>query len=59
MNPLYARIAAGILRALIAALGGAGLISDGEIEQLAGIVLVAGSIGWSAWQKYQAQRAMN
>jgi hypothetical protein len=41
---------------VLAAAGGAGLVSAGEIQQLIGAVSVLITVGWSIAQKIQAQR---
>lgn len=52
-----AKLIGGILRTLLAAAaGGAGLMSDDEIEQLASALAVVAIAGWSVWQKIQAAR---
>jgi preprotein translocase subunit SecY len=45
-----------IVRTVLAAAGGAGLVSAGEIQQLIGAVSVLITVGWSIAQKIQAQR---
>lgn len=56
MNPLYVKLVTSAARAAIAALGGAALISDSDLEQLIGALALAGSLAWSAWEKYRAHR---
>lgn len=50
-------VVGGIIRAVLAFAGGAGSVSDGEIEQVAGAVLLLVSIGWSIYQKVTAKQA--
>lgn len=46
-----------ILRALLAGVGGAGMMSDGETEQLSGAIGLVASIAWGVYRKYQAGKA--
>lgn len=48
---MNAAVIGGIIRAVLAMSGGAGLASDGEIEQIAGAVAVLLTIAWSVYQK--------
>jgi hypothetical protein len=47
----------GIVRAVLASLGGASLASDGQIDQIVGALAVLVTVAWSVWQKYQASKA--
>ena len=46
----------GILRALLASLGGAALASESDIEQIVGAVSVLVTVAWSIYQKIAASR---
>lgn len=45
-----------IIRTLLGLAGGAGLMSEGELEQFAGAIVAVGTGAWSLWQKRQAQK---
>jgi hypothetical protein len=45
----------GIVRAVLASLGGASLASDGQIDQIVGALAVLVTVAWSVWQKYQTR----
>ena len=49
------QIIGSLVRALLASLGGAALVSDAQIDQVIGAIGVLISVGWSIWSKYQAQ----
>ena len=51
------QIVGSLIRALLASLGGASLVSDSQTDQIIGAVGVLVSVAWSVYQKYQAQRA--
>ena len=51
-----APVIGGIVRALLASLGGAALASDSDIDQIVGAVSVLVTVAWSIWQKYEASR---
>lgn len=57
MNPLTVRLLGALLRTALAASGGAAYLSDNELEQLLGAIGVIVALGWSVYQKVQAQRA--
>jgi hypothetical protein len=45
----------GIVRAVLASLGGASLASEGQIDQIVGALAVLVTVAWSVWQKYQTR----
>ena len=49
-------IIGGIVRALLASLGGAALASESDIDQIVGAVSVLVTVAWSIYQKVQASR---
>lgn len=51
------QIIGAILRAILASIGGAGLASDNDVEQLSGAVAVLVTVAWSIYQKYEAKKA--
>jgi hypothetical protein len=51
------QILGAIVRAALQLGGGAALMSDDEIAQLAGAVFAIGSLAWSIYQKVQAKKA--
>lgn len=51
---MNAAVIGGVIRAVLAMSGGAGLASDSEIEQLAGAVAVLVTVAWSVYQKKSA-----
>jgi hypothetical protein len=53
---MNAAVVGGVIRAMLAMSGGAGLASDSEIEQISGAVAVLLTIAWSIYQK-RAQAA--
>lgn len=55
-NKMAAKYLGSIIRTLLGVAGGAGLMSDGELEQLAGALVAAGTGLWSLWQKHRAQQ---
>ena len=55
MNPLYARLLGALIRAALVAAGGASL-SDEDISNAIGAVLVLAGIGWSLYEKFQSER---
>ena len=46
-----------LLRTFWPMLAGAGVTSDDELKQFAGALIVVGSVGYHAWQRYQAKKA--
>ena len=52
------QIVGSLVRALLASMGGASLVSDSQTDQIIGAVGVLVSVAWSVYQKYQAQRAI-
>ena len=54
---MSAQVIGGIVRALLAAVGGTGLVSDSDISQAAGALSVLAVIAWSAYQKHAADAA--
>lgn len=53
---MSAKYVGAIIRTLLAAVGGAGIMSEGDTEQLAGAVVTLATGLWSLWQKRQAER---
>lgn len=53
---MTAQILGSLVRAVLAALGGASLVSDGQIDQIVGALAVLVTVAWSIWQKYSAQQ---
>lgn len=58
---VYGPILAGVIRALLAAAGAAGVmwaqtVTGDQIEMAVGALLIVASAGWSAWQKVRAIR---
>jgi hypothetical protein len=45
----------GIVRAVLASLGGASLASEGQIDQIVGALAVLVTVAWSVWQNYQTR----
>lgn len=45
------------LRHVAPLVGGAGVVSDDQIQQLAGALILIGSIGYHVYQRLQAQKA--
>jgi hypothetical protein len=54
---MTAQIVGAILRAALAAYGGANVASDSEINQIAGALVVVVSLAWSIYQKVTAKQA--
>jgi hypothetical protein len=54
---MTAQIVGSILRAALAAYGGANVASDSEINQIAGAVAVIVTVAWSIYQKVTAKKA--
>lgn len=55
-NKMASKYVGSIIRTLLAVAGGAGLMSEGDLEQLAGAIVGVGTGLWSLWQKRQAQK---
>ena len=55
MNPIYTRLIGAVVRAVLVALGGASL-SDDEISNVIGAVLVIAGVGWSIYEKFTSER---
>lgn len=58
---IYGPILSGVVRAVLAALGGFGLawaqnVSGSQIEMSVSAILMIAAAGWSIWQKIQAHR---
>jgi hypothetical protein len=51
------QIIGALVRHAIGAFGAIGWVSDSEAEQMAGALALLVSLGWSIWQKRQAQKA--
>ena len=45
------------LRHLAPLVGGAGVVSDDDVQQLAGALILIGSIAYHVWQRHQGQKA--
>ena len=59
MSELFLKQAVGaVVRTSLAALAGSGLLSSDSTEQLAGAITTALVIGWSVYQKWQANKAI-
>lgn len=54
---MTAQIVGSILRAGLAAYGGANVASDSEINQIAGAVAVIVTVAWSIYSKWAANNA--
>lgn len=54
---MTAQIVGSLLRAGLAAYGGANVASDSDINQIAGAVAVIVTVAWSIYSKYQASKA--
>lgn len=52
---MTSQIVGALVRALLASLGGASMASDNEVDQIVGAIAVLVTVGWSIYQKYQAQ----
>lgn len=50
------QIIGAVVRAVLQLSGGAALMSEDEITQLAGALFVLGSLAWSVYQKVQARK---
>ena len=58
MNPVTIRIVAGVIRHILTAVGGAGLLSDDELYQIISAIVLLVGLGWSMYQKIQQQRKL-
>lgn len=64
-NPMYKIMAGAVIRHLLTFLGGltaAGqiqLVDDTQVDELAGALLLVGSIVWSGYKKFKSQQVKN
>lgn len=58
MNPsMISSILVIVLRSFWPLLGGVGVASDDELKQIAGALVLLGSVAYHAWQRHQGQKA--
>ncbi|HEY2010511.1 MAG TPA: hypothetical protein VGH23_16095 [Rhizomicrobium sp.] len=50
-NPKTQALIGAVIRAILVAAGGGGLMSGDQISSLAGALAVVAGLGWSLWQK--------